>query len=54
MVAATAPFSVHPSNGVFFDFDLNADARIVTLVSGERIVRSAGAPSARVHASSRF
>ena len=46
IVAATAPLSVHPSKGVFFDFETNAAALIVTGVSGERNVRSAGSPIA--------
>src|SRR4029077_10293863 len=46
IVAATPPRSVHPSNGVFFDRDRMAAAETVTLISGARIERSAGAPSA--------
>src|SRR6185503_5116574 len=48
MVAATEPLSVHPSKGVFFDFDTSDRAWIVTSVSGDSTVRSAGAPSAIV------
>ena len=40
--------SVQPSNGVFFDFDLNAAARTVTVASGASMVMSAGAPSVSV------
>ena len=41
IVAATPPFSVQPSNGVFLDFDLNDRASIVTVASGASTVRSA-------------
>ena len=48
MVAATPPLRVQPSNGVFFDFERELRALIVTVMSGARMVMSAGAPSASV------
>ena len=45
MVAATPPFRVQPSKGMFFDNDFCAAAVIVTGSSGASTVMSAGAPS---------
>ena len=48
IVAAAAPRSVHPSNGVFFDRDTQRDATIVTRASGASTAMSATVPGASV------
>ena len=48
IVAAFAPRSVQPSNGVFFDRDTSRDATTVTGASGASTVMSATDPAASV------
>ena len=48
IVAAAAPRSSQPSNGVFFDFERSDAARTVTRASGASTVMSASAPGASV------